>query len=92
MYCYAILNTELLDIIVRHLEIAIANPNIVSEWRKVDSYLYAFYAISENAICSEHPRILHCMLLLQKLPLSNMNVQVFQTVMELLGMFNFQYN
>lgn len=86
-YCYALLNHELMDIITDHLEEAVVDPNIITEWQKVESYLYAFLAISENVICSENPKVLHCILLLEKLPLSNMNVQVSQTVMELLGMY-----
>ena len=87
-YCYAILNHELLDIIVQHLERALEDPNLLTDWRRVDSYLYAFYAISENAICSDDPRILQCILLLEKLPLANMDVQISQTVMELLGRYS----
>ncbi len=85
MYCYSILHQELLDIIIQNLELAITNPDVVAEWRKVDSYLYALSAIAENATCTENTRILHCILLMQKLPLRNLHVQVSQTVMELLG-------
>lgn len=75
-----------MDIIADHLELAVVDPSIVTEWQKVESYLYAFHAISENVICSENPKVLRCILLLEKLPLSNLNVQVSQTVMELLGL------
>lgn len=70
------------------MEQATRDPNVITEWRKVDSYLHAFHSISENVINGENCRILHCILLLEKLPLSNMNVQVSQIVMELLGEFH----
>lgn len=85
MYCYPILDHELLDIIYEHLQMAISDPDVVAKWRETESYLFAFCAISENVICSDHPKILNCILLLQNLPLSRMNVQVSQTTMELLG-------
>lgn len=85
MYCYAMLSHELLDIIYQLLQVAISDPDVVGKWREIESYLYAFYAIAENAMFSGHPGILNCILLLQNLPLSNMNVHVSQTTMELLG-------
>ncbi|XP_065210283.1 importin-13 isoform X2 [Planococcus citri] len=87
MYCHTILSHELLDMIYQLLQVSISDPDVAGKWREIESYLFAFYAIAENAMCSEHPRILNCILLLQNLPLSNMNVHVSQTTMELLGSY-----
>ncbi|XP_017777342.1 PREDICTED: importin-13 [Nicrophorus vespilloides] len=88
MYCYNVLNLEMLDILIVQLENALQKCNdSPSHWNWVDSCLHAFCAIAE-CIEMENLYLPKLMVVLKDIPYANLRTKVLSSALECVGAYS----
>lgn len=95
IYCYNVLNVELLDILNRKLTEAIVkckdNGRIVSEnWPYIETCLHAYYAVAES-IDYEDVYLPKLMLILKDIPYQELHTRVLAMALDTFGKLLQQY-
>lgn len=95
IYCYNVLNVELLDILNRKLNEAIVkckdNGRIVSEnWPYIETCLHAYYAVAES-IDYEDVYLPKLMLILKDIPYQELHTRVLAMALDTFGKLLQQY-
>lgn len=89
MYCYNVLNLELLDIIYTKLNEALQKCNnngviIRTHWNEIETCLHAFSAVAES-IEWENLYLPKLMVILKSIPYSELHSKVLATALETVG-------
>ncbi|CAH1099739.1 unnamed protein product [Psylliodes chrysocephalus] len=92
MYCYVVLNLEMLDILMSKLSEALRteNNNTVSQaiqWNEVETVLHAFGAVAES-IEYENLYLPKLMATIKNIPFSELHIRVMATALETVGAFS----
>lgn len=89
MYCYNILNLEMLDILQTKLTEALAecNRNPIQHWNAVESCLHAFSAVSE-CIEWENLYLPKLMLTIKNIPYRDLHIKVLATALDTIGAYS----
>ncbi|KAF5269678.1 hypothetical protein FQA39_LY08601 [Lamprigera yunnana] len=89
MYCYNVLNLEMLDILQSKLTEALdeCNRNSVLHWNSVESCLHAFAAISE-CIEWENLYLPKLMLTIKNIPYRSLHIKVLATALDTIGAYS----
>ncbi|XP_018334256.1 importin-13 isoform X2 [Agrilus planipennis] len=87
MYCYNILNVEMLDILTFHLNEAICSISSEKDWTPVESCIHAFSAIAE---CVEYENLYLPKLIttLKSIPYHMLNSKVYAMALETIGAYS----
>ncbi|KAJ8920238.1 hypothetical protein NQ315_011899 [Exocentrus adspersus] len=89
MYCYVVLNLEMLDILNAKLNEALQkdNANQPIQWNEVETVLHAFEAVAES-IEYENLYIPKLMVIIKSIPFSELPVRVMATALETVGSYS----
>lgn len=88
MYCYNVLNLEMLDILSCKLDESLQNSqNAQIQWNEVETCLHAFGAVAE-CIENENLYLPKLMLTLKTIPFNDVHVKVLATALETVGSFS----
>lgn len=91
VYCYVVLNTEMMEILNTKLDEALHKGDINRstqsiQWNEVETVLYAFAAIAES-IDSENLYLPKIMKTIKEIPFDRFNFTVMNTALEALGKY-----
>lgn len=91
IYCYVVLNIEMMDILNTKLNEALhkgtSNGSLQNiQWNEVETVLHAFGAISES-IETENLYLPKLMKTIKDIPFDNINVKVLDTALEAVGKY-----
>lgn len=91
VYCYVVLNMEMMDVLngklneTLHKDNTNGSPQII-QWNEVETVLHAFSAISES-IDAENVYLPKLMLTIKDIPFDCLNVKVLDTALEAVGKY-----
>lgn len=89
MYCYNVLNLEMLDILQSKLTQALTecNKTPAQHWNAVESCLHAFASVSE-CIELENLYLPKLMLTIRNIPYADLNIKVLATALDTIGAYS----
>lgn len=92
VYCYVVLNIEMMDILHTKLNEALHKGSTngthqAIQWNEVETVLHAFGAISES-IDAENLYLPKLMMTIKDIPFDNLNVKVLDTALEAVGKYH----
>ncbi|XP_050507704.1 importin-13 [Diabrotica virgifera virgifera] len=89
MYCYVVLNLEMLDILMTKLTEALRtnNSSVPVQWNEVETVLHAFGAVAES-IEYENLYLPKLMTTIKNIPFNELHIKVMATALETVGAFS----
>ncbi|XP_030761642.1 importin-13 [Sitophilus oryzae] len=92
MYCYNVLNLEMLDILTSKLNEALCKETETGfvhspEWTQIETCLHAFCAIAES-IEMENLYLPKLMMTIKEIPYRDLNIKVMSTALETVGAYS----
>lgn len=89
LYCYEVLNDDILDIFYNLFqESIILVQNDMNEWPKLEACIYAFCAVAEHVLPTEKKVIPKFISILAEIPYKKFNSKVLGTVLETIGAYS----
>ncbi|CAH1165774.1 unnamed protein product [Phyllotreta striolata] len=85
MYCYVVLNLEMLDILMTKLDEALRSET--PRWNEIETVLHAFGAVAEN-VEYENLYLPKLMATIKGIPFGELHVRVMATALETVGSFS----
>lgn len=89
MYCYVVLNLEMLDILMTKLDeaLGIDNSTAIIRWNEIETVLHAFGAVAES-IEYENLYLPKLMSTIKNIPIKDLPIKVTATALDTVGSFS----
>lgn len=86
MYCYALVEDDLVNTLLNGLTYAVYDKQtIATRWRQIEAHMYAFLSIADKLVTSPNENVDKFLSIVYSLPFSTMNRRVSLTAMEIIG-------